>query len=114
MLTKEDNEKYQSELERERRRLIAEIENEVPADFGSDPESDLEEESDESEDFANKVAIKDTLKARLNEIDMALNRIKTGGYGICAKCGKEIEKDILDLVPESELCSECKKENPGV
>lgn len=109
MLTKEEIEKYQSTLEQERRRLVTEIENEKPADFGSDPETDLEEESDESEDFANKTAIKDTLKERLNEIDMALNRIKLGTYGVCEKCGKEVEKEILDLVPESELCEECKK-----
>lgn len=109
MLQKSEIEKYQSELEQERRRLVTEIESEKPADFGSDPETDMEEESDEAEDFANKVAIKDTLKKRLNEIDMAINRIKLGTYGVCVKCGMEIEKEVLNLVPESELCEACKK-----
>jgi RNA polymerase-binding transcription factor DksA len=111
MLTKEEIEKYQSALEQERRLLVAEIENEKPADFGSEPDGELEEEADESEDFANKVAIKDTLKNRLSEIDMALARTKDGTYGVCAKCGKDIEKEILDIVPESNLCETCKKES---
>jgi len=114
MLTKEEIEKYQSALEQERRLLVAEIENEKPADFGSEPDGELEEEADESEDFANKVAIKDTLKNRLSEIDMALARTKDGTYGVCEKCGKDIEKEILDIVPESNLCETCKKEVPNI
>lgn len=109
MLEKPEIEKYKNALEQERRRLVTEIENEKPQDFGSDPESDMEQEADEGEDFANKMAIQSTLKERLNEIDGALNRIKLGTYGVCTKCGKEIEKEVLDLVPESELCEACKK-----
>ncbi len=109
MLEKSDIEKYQAKLEQERRRLLAELENEQPQDFGSDVESTLDEESDESEDFSNKLAIQQALKDQLNEIDGALNRIRQGTYGICTKCGKEIEKEILELVPESELCETDKK-----
>lgn len=110
MLEKTDIEKYQAKLDQERRRILAEIKNEQPQDFGSDVEGEAsEEESDESEDFTNKLAIQRTIKDQLNEIDGALNRIRQGVYGICVKCGKEIEKTILDLVPESELCENCKK-----
>ncbi len=109
MLQTSEIEKYRSELDQERRRLVAEIEKEQPADFGSDVESTFDEEADEAEELNNKLVAQRALKDRLNEIDMALNRIKLGTYGACTKCGKEIEKEILDLVPESELCGECKK-----
>lgn len=110
MLEKSEVEKYQAKLEQERRRVLAEIESEKPADFGSDVEGEAaEEESDESEEFNNKLAIQRALKDQLNEIDGALNRVRQGTYGVCIKCGKEIEKEILELVPESELCGACKK-----
>jgi RNA polymerase-binding transcription factor DksA len=110
MLEKSEIEKYQARLEQERRRLLKELENEQPADFGSDVEGEgAEEESDESEDFANKLAIRQALKNQLNEIDGALNRVRQGTYGACIKCGKEIEKEVLELVPESELCEEHKR-----
>ena len=109
MLEKQQIEKYQAELEQEKRRLLVEIEKEQPEDFGSDVDH-FDEEADEAEDEANKLAIKDTLKDRLEEIESALLRIKHGTYGVCVKCGKDIEKEVLDLVPESDLCEECKKE----
>ncbi|MDO8504443.1 MAG: TraR/DksA C4-type zinc finger protein [Candidatus Liptonbacteria bacterium] len=109
MLEKSDIEKYQSALEHSRRRLVTEIESEKPADFGSDVESSFDEEADEAEELNNKLVIQRALKDQLNEIDGALNRVKLGSYGACIKCGKEIEKEVLDLVPESELCEGCKK-----
>ena len=110
MLGKSEIEKYQSLLEQDRRRLLAEIESEKPADYGSDVEGEVsEEESDETEELANKLAIQQALKDQLNEIDGALNRIRQNSYGVCAKCGKEIEKEVLDLVPESEFCEEHKR-----
>ena len=111
MLEKSELEKYKSALEHSRRRLVTEIENEKPADFGSDVETDFEEEADEAEELSNKLVIQQALKDQLNEIDGALNRITQGIYGICIKCGKDIEKEVLDLVPESELCMSCKKES---
>ncbi len=110
MLEKSEIEKHQAQLEQDRRRLITEIESEKPADFGSDVEGEVaEEESDESEELTNKLAIQQALKDQLNEIDGALNRIRQNTYGICVKCGKEIEKVVLDLVPESEFCEEHKR-----
>lgn len=110
MFEKFEIEKYQAKLDQERRRALAEIANEQPADFGADVEGEVaEEESDESEDFNNKLAIQKALKDQLNQIDGALNRIRQGTYGTCMKCGKDIEKEILDLVPESEFCEEHKR-----
>ena len=46
----------------------------------------------------------------LNEINEALDKISDGSYGICANCHKKIEKDRLDIIPETTLCATCAKE----
>ncbi len=108
MLSNEEIEKYKSQLEQEKRRILLEIENSTPKDFGGDVESDMSEEADEAEEMNDQLAVQASLKETLNEVDLALTRIQKGTYGKCEKCGAEIEKKILDLVPESTLCENCK------
>jgi len=40
-----------------------------------------------------------------------LGKIQTGTYGICEKCGKPIEHEILAIDPESRFCKACKLTN---
>jgi len=104
-MNQEKIKEYKNKLERERILLLDEIKrNEIPTDFGSD----LDDESDETENFGNQLAMVNDLKNRLNEIDIALNKIQSKDYGICEKCGKEIEEEILDTDPESRYCKICK------
>lgn len=37
-------------------------------------------------------------------VNNALLRIENGSYGICAKCGEEIEPGRLDAIPYAWLC----------
>ncbi|MCC3867334.1 TraR/DksA C4-type zinc finger protein [Terrisporobacter mayombei] len=46
----------------------------------------------------------------LNEINEALDKLSDGSYGICTNCNKKIEKERLDIIPETTLCSSCAKE----
>lgn len=46
----------------------------------------------------------------LNEINEALDKVSDGSYGICTNCHKEIEKERLEVIPETTLCSSCAKE----
>lgn len=104
-MNQEKIKEYKNKLERERILLLTEIKrNETPTDFGSD----TDDESDETENFGNQLAMAHDLKNRLSEIDIALNKIQSKEYGICEKCGKEIEEEILDMDPESRYCKECK------
>ncbi len=77
-------------------------------DFGSDIDS-LGEEADETEEFGNRMAVANEYREQLANVDSALKKIKEKKYGICENCGREIEKDVLELVPESKLCKNCKK-----
>lgn len=98
-----------SRLEKERLTLLAKI-GEKPEDFGSDIDHE-EEEADEAESFGTKIAIDSGLKGRINDIDMALQKIQERKYGHCEKCGVEIEEEILNISPESRLCKRCKMGN---
>ncbi len=99
---------YKAQLEVERKKLLRELESaEQVTDFGDDIDS-LEEESDETEEIANKLAVGSAFRIRIEEIEAALADIASGTYGICTNCKKEISEQVLDLVPESRLCADCK------
>lgn len=100
-------EEYKKRLEKERADLVAKLSGEKPEDFGSDVDPD--EEADEAESFGEKLAIDQALKERIEEIDIALSKIKNGTYGICENCAKEISDEILKISPESSICKNCKK-----
>lgn len=76
-------------------------------DFGD--EVDPDEETDETTEFDNQLSIAQAYKERLAKVDLALNKIEKGKYGVCEKCGVEISLDVLEAAPESRLCKECKK-----
>ncbi len=76
-------------------------------DFGSDTDGG-DEEADETEEFANQVGVRAALKIQLDRVEKALERIKSGTYGICTLCGESIDRELLTAVPESDLCRNCK------
>src|SRR5258707_1830083 len=41
------------------------------------------------------------------DIDQALLRIQEGSYGICARCGKEIDERRLEAVPTARYDADC-------
>jgi len=102
---------YKTKLEKERTIIAAEIaRDEKPVDFGSDIDHG-DEDSDKSEEVGDQLAAARSLKDRLNEIGIALGKIQNGVYGVCEKCGKAIEHEILAIDPESRFCKACKLQN---
>ena len=47
------------------------------------------------------------LKDTIEQVDAALARIDAGTYGDCAKCGKAIPEERLELRPFSATCVAC-------
>lgn len=111
MLTEEEKNELKAKLERAKKDITVEIENlsahDGVTDFGSDIDH-LDEEADEAEEFGNQLGIVQALKERLNDVERALAKFEKGTYGVCEKCGKEIDKELLMAAPESRLCRECK------
>ena len=48
------------------------------------------------------------LNSYITYLNEALYRIENGTYGICKSCNKEIAKERLEAVPQTELCVDCK------
>jgi len=44
-------------------------------------------------------------------IDEALRRTEDGTYGNCSQCGKSIPRTRLKVIPQADLCIDCKKMN---
>ena len=44
----------------------------------------------------------------------ALYKIESGTYGICDICHNAIDKDRLDILPETNLCSNCANNQPDL
>lgn len=45
----------------------------------------------------------------LREIDDALHRIELGEYGVCTRCGRQIEKERLEVIPYTPYCFACRQ-----
>ena len=50
---------------------------------------------------------RELLQARLCKIDDALDRLMSGSYGICSKCGRWIDDTKLDFDATTAVCGEC-------
>ncbi|QRM56849.1 TraR/DksA family transcriptional regulator [Sinorhizobium sp. BG8] len=79
----------------------------IEADLGSPMDPDSEERATEREndqvleEFGNE-GVKE-----LQAINAALDRIRAGTFGICAKCGNPVSPARLKAVPYAALCEEC-------
>jgi DnaK suppressor protein len=69
----------------------------------------LEDAADEVEEYATRLPIEYTLELRLQDIDLALKKMKKGKYGICENCRKKISQERLKVYPEARFCIKCRK-----
>jgi len=76
-------------------------------DGGETGSAALEKAADEIEEYSTLLPIEYALETRLQNIHLALKKIKKGRYGICEKCGGEIEVERLKISPEARLCLKC-------
>jgi len=44
------------------------------------------------------------------EIDAALERVRSGTFGVCVACGTAIDRGRLDVVPQTSRCTNCARE----
>jgi DnaK suppressor protein len=49
------------------------------------------------------------LRGRQDQIIEAIQRIDAGQYGICIRCGKDIELERLKVKPYARYCMQCKE-----
>ena len=92
-----------------------EIEKELKIEIEEEKEDEKEEALADVTDRAagetmvlEKQSQEENLRLELSEIVHSLSKIESGQYGICEKCGKEIEKERLTILATACLCLSCK------
>jgi len=114
--------KFKERLEKEKKEIENQLkkfakEGKIPDDWeakfphynGESGSGALERAADEVEEYETLRSIEQSLELKLRDINLALEKIKKGNYGICEKCGKEIEIERLEVIPEARFCKNCKK-----
>ncbi len=68
---------------------------------------DSEEQATELENRDVMIALGDEAHSELAEIERALERLRTGSYGTCVRCGEPIAEGRLDAYPAAARCVAC-------
>jgi DnaK suppressor protein len=95
-------------------RLRAELLREVSESYatcrelGQDGVADIGDMSSNAYNRDVLFNLSETQRQRIRDIDIALERIEQGEYGICMQCGEEIAPRRLEVRPFSRFCIECK------
>jgi DnaK suppressor protein len=55
------------------------------------------------------VSLRRNDRSQLEQVEHALERMERGTYGICQRCGREIDFARLKAKPEAALCMDCHK-----
>jgi len=77
------------------------------AKYPNREDSDKDEAADDAQEYDNALSLEHSLELRLKDVNMALEKITKGGYGICEGCGKEIDEERLLACPEAKTCLNC-------
>ncbi|OGY23128.1 MAG: hypothetical protein A2172_01980 [Candidatus Woykebacteria bacterium RBG_13_40_15] len=78
------------------------------ASFDREPSAAVEDSVTETEGHDRIMATRLELKQRLLEVSAALNKIESGKFGFCEKCGQKIRTERLEVLPTARFCLECK------
>ena len=98
-----------SRLESQFKSLTSELEQLKTSfhSFRRDPHDEVEEASEKCELELN-LTLGKRIRDSLIEVVKALNKFKTGTYGLCEGCGQPIDLARLDILPQARFCLSCK------
>jgi len=66
-----------------------------------------EEEASETAELENLIAQEQRLLDQLVDIELAIKKLEGGNYGLCQKCGEQIEIARLQAMPTAKICMKC-------
>ncbi|MBW4960893.1 TraR/DksA family transcriptional regulator [Sulfitobacter sp. CW3] len=81
--------------------------HEVDHELGEPKSADMNEQSIDLEDDEVLEGIGLAAQKEIGLLNLALERIKDGSYGICKKCGEPISEARLAAVLYAPLCKSC-------
>jgi DnaK suppressor protein len=110
--------KLKGELEQELERLEAEVEQMERE--GHEALSEASGENNYRDHMADQgsatfereldMTLEDNVRDALLSVRAALDKMESGSYGVCDRCGKKIADARLEAMPTATLCITCKSE----
>lgn len=82
--------------------VVRDARGDTSADDEHDPEGPTL-----SAEWSRIAGVHSELAIKAAAIEQALQRMTSGTYGICQRCGRPIGTDRLDARPAAELCIDC-------
>lgn len=67
-----------------------------------------EEEATETLELEKRLALENRIRQEMAKVEHAQDKIKQGTYGLCDHCGKPINPERLEALPQANLCLDCK------
>lgn len=64
------------------------------------------------EGLDSQVAISLNEESLLEQVEVAIQKLQTGTYGVCQQCGHKIGMERLQAVPYAAHCIECAQDEP--
>jgi DnaK suppressor protein len=108
LMNKELVEHLAEQLKRRRSSLIFDGGNrEIAPDIVEDRKSELEESAQLDRITIIDSHLEERGQKTLRDIQVALERLATGSYGICHSCEEEIGSARLKALPTATLCIDC-------
>lgn len=114
MEQKLDIDKFRRALEAERRRL--EKERHLSAEDEAQGGSELSNYDNHPADAASETyertknfALGENYKEMMDRIEDALRKIEDGSYGLCDRCGEQIQVERLKAIPYATMCIRCQE-----
>lgn len=111
-MKKEVLELIRQNLEKQKKELLEGADEVIGGGLASKIE-DLSDPGDQALIESNHnfiIRLREREKKLLNKIEETLNRIDSGTFGICEKCGQDIGEKRLFIRPVTTLCIDCKTE----
>ncbi len=90
-------------------RLKGDWDTKYPKFNGGAGSQALEDAADQVEEYVTLLPIEHNMEIRLQNINLALEKIKKAKYGKCEKCKKKITEERLKIYPEARTCNKCGK-----
>jgi DnaK suppressor protein len=85
---------------------ITELQRERLADSAGDDQADTGTKTFERE---QEITLANNLLERITQVERAIDRLGSGNYGWCERCGNQIPVERLAAFPSATLCVSCKQ-----
>lgn len=103
---------FRSQLESIRSELLGVVEktNQVTKDNEIGQMADISDDAARAYNRQLEGELGEQEWQKLKQVDMAIEKIGEGNYGVCAQCESTIPVARLEVVPYTEFCTQCLSE----